>query len=69
MDRSMNLKKKGCDDMKWIEIAHNKAQLQTVGWNLHVTVISDADTAQTYSIYISEVLYIIQHGISKSSFC
>jgi hypothetical protein len=39
--------------------------------NLHITVPAsyNADTVHTHSIHISKVLYIIQHGISKPSFC
>lgn len=46
-------------------------QADTIISNLHITLLIsyNADKSQTHSVHISEVLYIIQHGISKASFC
>lgn len=61
----MNQKPK-YDDVKLIHVSQNR---QTQLYYITVLVSYNADTAQTHSIHISEVLYIIQNGISKTSFC
>jgi len=53
-------------DLKWIYVTQDSLQVLVLG-KLLIPMTKSA-AIQAYIIHISEVLYIIQNSISKSSF-